>query len=76
MSNWISVKTKLPENFKPVLTMHEEDLYPVCAFRTGDSWVREVEGPEDIFEPYSGKGGVLYRPPTHWMEIPPLEEGD
>jgi len=71
MKNWISVKEKLPEQFVVVLTIHEDDLYPVPAYLYDISeniWVRETEGPEDkIIE---GRYRQLFQPPTHWMPLP------
>jgi hypothetical protein len=52
-----------------VLTIHQDDLFPVTAFQTGGIWLREIEGPEDV--PANGKHEELRRPPTHWMFLPP-----
>ena len=55
-------------DFRTYLTKHDEDLFPVCAFRMPDgTWMREVEGPEDIARP--GALDELYRPPTHIMDL-------
>jgi len=67
---FISVNDDLPNEFEVVLTMHEEDLYPVCAYLYDKDrliWCRETEGPE--YEYTTGKHRVLYRPPTHFMYL-------
>jgi hypothetical protein len=67
MNNWSSVETA-PE-FKAVLAFHADDLYPVVAYRIGEEWFGETEGPEDLF--YGrGRHEKLYRTPTHWMPLP------
>ena len=72
---WISVKDRLPRQYQCVLTIHLDDLYPVCAYLNGYTWYREIEGPEDIYQSESGRHGVLYRAPTHWaLWEPPNEE--
>lgn len=61
---------KAPE-FKVVLTYHHEDLYPAVAFRMGDQWFAETEGPEDTIDGREGRKYVeLYRKPTHWCNLP------
>lgn len=60
---------------KTILTIHEDDLYPVCAFylKQPDGsryWMRVIEGPEDIIRQEHGDHGELYREPTHW-QFPP-----
>jgi hypothetical protein len=51
------------------LTQHEDDLFPVPAYRMGGMWLRETEGPEDVF--YGGSRHCpLYRAPTHFMPLP------
>lgn len=68
---WLHVTADEPGAFKTVLTIHQDDLYPVAAFQIEPGvWQREVEGPEDIFVNGSGRYGALYRPPTHWMPLP------
>lgn len=77
MAKWRLVSEEAPKEFVTVLTLHEDDLYPVAAFRCppsdveGEQWLRELEGPEDTFDGRPGKCESLYRAPTHWM---PLEE--
>lgn len=62
-----------PAPFHTVLTIHQDDLYPVCAFRDDDgNWLLTVEGPEDVIDEERGCLGSLYRMPTHWMEAPSL----
>lgn len=74
---WRPIETA-PNNMT-VLTIHEDDLYPVAAYRTYDKvgqewlWCRETEGPEDSF--YGAERHCpLYRTPTHWMHIPDYPE--
>jgi len=70
-TKWISVKEKLPKEFKTVLTQHIEDLFPVSAYLYDNGlsiWMRETEGPED--KAITGRHEELYRPPTHWMPLP------
>jgi len=75
---FISVNDGLPNEFEVVLTMHENDLYPVCAYLYDKDrliWCRETEGPEDEY--ITGKNRVLYRPPTHFMylnELPKIKK--
>lgn len=67
MNDWQPEKTA-PEHIT-VLTQHVDDLYPVPAYRIGDEWRRETEGPEDSF--YGAERHCpLYRKPTHWMLLP------
>lgn len=73
MTEWQSIETA-PEG-KTVLTQHEDDLYPVPAYKVFDTihhtgeWLRETEGPEDSF--YGAERHCpLYRTPTHWMPLP------
>lgn len=69
--SWRPITKEAPRPFQTVLTQHEDDLYPVCAFRFDserDYWWREVEGPEDITRP--GSMAPLYRAPTHWQPTP------
>ena len=70
---WYPIETA--PDYKTVLVQHEEDLYPVPAYKVPDMdpsmvyWHRETEGPEDSF--YGGdRHGNLYRAPTHWMPLP------
>ena len=65
---------------KTWLTIHEDDLHPVCAFYATDAttgeqmWFRIIEGPEDDIRSEDGDHGVLYRKPTHFMPLPPPPE--
>jgi len=68
MSKWQAIETA-PEHVT-VLTQHVDDLYPVPAFRSGDAWLLEREGPEDTDDKRPGKYSELYRTPTHWMPLP------
>lgn len=79
MSEWRKVTDTEPRDTRTVLTYHVEDLYPVTAFAVGESdgarcWFREAEGPEETYDGRKGKHEPLYRPPTHWMELPELPE--
>ena len=67
--DWISVDIKMPDDYIAVLTQHEDDLYPVAAYRMGGEWLRETEGPEDAFYK-GGRHQPLYRAPTHWRDLP------
>jgi len=73
MSEWIKLDDKRPPPYVSVLTQHIDDLYPVAAFWMGpegcEMWLRETEGPEDL--EIEGRHIELYRPPTHWKELPP-----
>lgn len=69
METWMPIATA-PHN-KTVLTRHAHDLYPVSAYRMETGWYRETEGPEDIL--VAGRHEPLYRQPTHWMRLPPLD---
>lgn len=64
---WQPIETA--EEFKTVLTQHVDDLCPVPAFRCGNYWFADTEGPEDISIP--GRHRLLYRTPTHWKYLPP-----
>lgn len=73
--NWIRIAgnpTQKPAQYVTVLTLHSEDIFPVCAFRIHhegrDIWMRQIEGPEDREHP--AKNEKLYRDPTHWMYLP------
>lgn len=70
ISDWQPIATA-PRDATVILTIHEEDLYPVSAYCLPDStvWRREVEGPEDCID-CPGKHDILYRDPTHWMPLP------
>ena len=70
---WQPIETSPTE--KTVLVQHEDDLYPVPAYRMYDAferkwvWRRETEGPEDVF--YGAERHCpLYRDPTHWRYLP------
>ncbi len=71
---WLPI-AEPPAKYVTVLTIHEDDLYPVPAFRVTEDgqehWRREAEGPEDTDDGRPGKNGPLYRRPTHWMPLPP-----
>ena len=74
-----NVKDCMPNPCVTVLTWHEEDLAPVCAFllttaEEGDIWLKDVEGPEDIVDGREGVYTELYRPPTHWSKYVITEE--
>lgn len=74
---WIRIEDEMPKGYVAVLTLHEDDLYPVVAWWMNDDWIlwfRETEGPEDVI--MNGRLDQLYRPPTHWMPLPhpPKEE--
>lgn len=60
--------------YKTILTIHQDDLYPVSAFNFWQDgkqyWMRIIEGPEDIIRPEQGDHKELLRPPTHWMPLP------
>ena len=56
-------------NYKTVLTIHKDDLHPVCAFLMNGEWLRVVEGPEDETNEPGGGYSKLVRPPTHFKEI-------
>ena len=62
------------ESWKTYLTIHEQDLFPVAAFKTDDegTWLREMEGPEDLEPVQNGRYEELYRPPTHIMLLEDL----
>ena len=64
---WQQISTA--REFETVLTQHKDDLFPVAAFRVGNMWLREVEGPEDECD-RPGALQPLYQPPTHWMLLP------
>ena len=66
------VTDALPPEFETVLTIHREDLFPVCAFRIDGVWLRVIEGPEDDIREEAGDHGMLYRAPTHFASIPLL----
>lgn len=64
---WQPIETA--QEFKTYLTQHVDDLYPVPAYRIGNDWLRETEGPEDYF--YGAeRHSKLYRCPTHYMPLP------
>ena len=73
MSEWRTIDSA-PE-FETVLVQHEDDLYPVPAYKVPDTtfnvdhWLRETDGPEDAFYG-AGRHSPLYRTPTHWMPLP------
>ena len=69
---WIPLHVSMPVEYKTVLVQHKNDLYPVSAFRMGNTWFLETEGPEDIW--FEGRLRQLYRNPTHWMPLPPPPE--
>jgi hypothetical protein len=71
---WQPIETA-PRDCKTVLTIHEDDLYPVPAFCVvahdgEEAWLLETEGPEDTEDGRPDKFRPLYRTPTHWMPIP------
>ena len=72
---WQPISTA--REFESVLTLHRDDLFPTVAFRVGDIWMREVEGPEDDVD-RPGMLDVLYQTPTWWMSLdylpPPPED--
>jgi hypothetical protein len=77
MAKYQAIETAPP--YKTLLTIHECDLYPVCAFKVpgtavgeGDIWLRVIEGPEDHIRTEQGDHLELLRPPTHWMYPPVL----
>lgn len=71
-SGWQPIETA--PQFTTLLTIHEDDLFPVCAFYVEEAgkrnWFRVIEGPEDVIRSEEGDHGSLYRDPTHWM-LPP-----
>lgn len=62
MSEWISVKDRLPELFKSVLTIDSE----------GEMFINWLED-EDKEEEYFAYGGESV---THWMPLPAPPEED
>lgn len=80
MNAWRDIATA-PKDCEAILTIHEDDLYPVTAFcvvvNGEEHWLRETEGHEDDLDTLAGiKFTSLYRRPTHWMTLPetPQEE--
>lgn len=76
---WKPIETA-PE-YITVLTKHEKDLFPVCAFYALKEdgtrfWMRIIEGPEDVMRSSQGDHGALYRPPTHWLSLDELPRLD
>jgi len=73
--NWQPIESA-PRDCVTVLTIHRDDLFPVAAFCVVDfqgteTWLREVEGPEDTYDRREGaRHKELYRTPTHWMPLP------
>jgi hypothetical protein len=64
-------KIEAAPEYKVVLTYHHEDLYPAVAFRMGDKWFAETEGPEDTTDGREGRKYIeLYRKPTHYCHLP------
>jgi hypothetical protein len=77
---WISVETKLPDQFQAVLVQHIHDRYPDIAYwsafadRQDDMtmvWVYECGGleGEESYHP-NHRHLTLRQPPTHWMNLP------
>lgn len=71
-AEWLPIESAPP--YKTLLTIHQDDLYPVCAFYFDQDgqrfWMRIIEGPEDVIRPEEGDHNPLLRPPTHWMYPP------
>lgn len=66
MSEWISVKDRLPEKIHPVLGVNSNGNRFICTFQcmTGD------------IHRYCFDEQMQQRDPTHWMPLPaPLKEG-
>lgn len=74
LAEWRTIETFSGQDGEVILTMHGDDLYPVCAFRIEGQWLRQTEGPEDVHGP--GKWEPLYRAPTHYMPLPAAPTGE
>lgn len=76
-AQWLPIEFAPP--YKTLLTIHEDDLFPVCAFYSEQNgqryWMRIIEGPEDVIRTEQGDHGELYRAPTHFMPVPPSPVG-
>lgn len=71
---WIALTDQVPEDYDTVLAQHEDDLYPVVAFRMPDGvWWRTPEGPEDVAHEAMAP---LFRAPTHWRPLPTSPRGE
>ena len=58
-------------NFTTFLVQHQDDLYPVTAYKMSDGiWYYEQDGAEDVFEPGDFKHSPLKHQPTHYMDLP------
>lgn len=64
MSDWISVKDRLPEDTKAVLVWTPENL---CMY-TG--YLRDTMGRLAVWAHFGGMGGTINKEVTHWMPIP------
>ena len=59
-------------DFVVFLIQHEDDLYPVTAYKMTDGvWYYEQDGPEDVFDEGDFKHSPVKHQPTHYMPLPP-----